>query len=138
MEKPQKELPNPLPGENQPTICLICDQTLESKKHCLEHIQIVHGLQNMIENYHYKIKSHSKENSINSINPAPPVKLDEQGSKDGTTKPKPKVATNTKTQRPSTGAFMRFIIVVLLLCAYWRTQSAKRLLNKEAMYMSLQ
>ena len=102
MEKTQKELQNPLPDENQPTICLICDQTFESKKHCLEHIQILHGLQNSIENYHYKIKSHSEENSINSINPAPSVKLDEQGSKDGTTKPKPKVATtHTKTKRPN-------------------------------------
>ena len=102
MEKTQRELQNPLPGENQPTICLICDQTFENKRHCLEHIQILHGLQNSIENYHYKIKSHSEENSINSINPAPPVKLDEQGSKDGTTKPKPKVATtHTKTKRPN-------------------------------------
>ena len=102
MEKTQRELQNPLPGENQPTICLICDQTFESKRHCLEHIQILHGLQNSIENYHYKIKSHSEENSINSINPAPPVKLDEQGSKDGTTKPKPKVTTtHTKTKRPN-------------------------------------
>ena len=56
----------------------------------------------MTFNYHYKIKSHSEQNSINSINPAPPVKLDEQGSKDGTTKPKPKVATtHTKTKRPN-------------------------------------
>ena len=96
MEKTQRELQNPLPGENQPTICLICDQTLESRKHCLEHIQILHGLQNMIENYHYKIKSHSEENSIN---PTPLVKSDDQGLKDGTTKPKPKVLT-TDTKRP--------------------------------------
>ena len=96
MENTQKELPKPLPGENQPTICLICDETLECRKHCLEHIQILHGLQNMIENYHYKTKSHSEENSIN---PTPPVKTDEQGLKDGTTKPKPKVLT-TDTKRP--------------------------------------
>ena len=96
MEKTQKELPKPLPDENQPTICLICDQTLECRKHCLEHIQILHGLQNMIENYHYKIKSHSEENSIN---PTPPVKTDELGLKDGTTKPKTKVATtHTETK----------------------------------------
>ena len=96
MENTQKELPKPLPGENQPTICLICDETLECRKHCLEHIQILHGLQNMIENYHYKIKSHSEGNSIN---PTPPVKTYEQGLKDGTTKPKPKVLT-TATKRP--------------------------------------
>ena len=58
-----KQIPNSLHGENQPTICLICDQNFKGVKQCLEHIQILHGLQNLFENYHYQIRDYSEEDS---------------------------------------------------------------------------
>ena len=62
-----KQIPNSLHGENQPTICLICDQNFKGVKQCLEHIQLLHGLQNLFENYHYQIRSPSEETSIHSF-----------------------------------------------------------------------
>ena len=90
-----------LHGENQPTICLICDQNFKGVKQCLEHLQILHGLQSTIENDHYQIRGHSEEDSTF---PVQEVKVDVQRKKvtiDGTSKPKPKVATtHEKAKRP--------------------------------------
>ena len=96
-----KQIPNSLHGENQPTICLICDQNFKGVKQCLEHIQILHGLQNLFENYHYQIRDHSEEDSTF---PVQEIKVDVQRKRDirdGTSKPKPKVVTShIEAKRP--------------------------------------
>ena len=97
----ERQIPNSLHGENQPTICLICDQNFKGVKQCLEHIQILHGLQNLFENYHYQIRDHSEEDSTF---PVQEVKVDVQRKRDirdGTFKPKPKVVTShIEAKRP--------------------------------------
>ena len=88
-----------LHGENQTTICLICDQNFKCVKHCLEHIQILHGLQNTFENKHYQIRGHSDEDSTFPIQE---IKADVQrkkSRKDENSKPKPKVATTHEGEK---------------------------------------
>ena len=88
-----------LHGENQTTICLICDQNFKCVKHCLEHIQILHGLQNTIENDHYQIRGRSDEDSTFPIQE---IKADVQrkkSRKDKNSKPKPKVTTTHEGEK---------------------------------------